>query len=106
MESTCLKKMSRDAKLALEKIVQVSEKLETTEKELKAYRRDNESLSQSLHAKRLRLEVAESLLSEMLKQMQRRVNSRKDASIQVNMIRRDADPDLMLHLSKRRSSRR
>ena len=106
MESTCLKKMSRDAKLALDKIVQVSEKLETTENELKAYRRDNDSLSQSLHAKRLRLEVAENLLSEMLKQMQRRINTRKDASFQVNMNRRDADPDLMLHLTKARSSYR
>lgn len=106
MESTCLKKMSREAKLALEKIVQVSEKLEATEKELKAYRADNESLSQSLHVKRLRLEVAENLLSEMLKLMQRRINGRKDFSVQVNMIRRDADPNLMVHLSIPRSSHR
>lgn len=106
MESTCLKKMSRDAKLALEKIVQVSQKLETTESELKAYRKDNESLIQSLHAKRLRLEVAECLLSEMLKQMQRKMNSRKDASVQADMIRRVADPDLMTHLSQARSSHR
>lgn len=97
--------MSRDAKLALEKIVQVSEKLEATEKELKAYRKDNESLTHSLHAKKLRLEVAEGLLNEMLKQMQRRINSRKDASAQVNMILRDADADLLKHLSKARSSR-
>lgn len=106
MESTCLKKMSRDAKLALEKIVQVSEKLETTERELKAYRKDNDSLSNSLHAKRLRLEVAESLLSEMLKQMQRRINARKDAAVQANMRRRDADADLMLHLPAQRHSHR
>lgn len=98
--------MSREAKLALEKIVQVSEKLDATEKELRAYRADNESLSQSLHAKRLRLEVAESLLSEMLKQMQRRINGRKDFAAQVNTTRRDADPNLPMHLSVPRPSHR
>ena len=97
MEHTCLKKMSRDAQLALEKIVQVSEKLEVTEKELQAYRKDNESLSQSLHAKRLRLQVAESLLSELMKQMQRRINARKEVGVQASMQRRDADP--LMHLA-------
>ena len=96
--------MSRDAKLALEKIVQVSEKLETTEKELQAYRKDNEQLSQSLHIKKLRLEVAEGLLSEMLKQLQRRINLRKDAAAQVNMIRREADPALAMHAAAVRPS--
>ena len=96
MEATCFKKMSRDAQIALEKIVQVSEKLDRTEKELQEYRKDNESLSNSLKVKRQRLEISEALLSEMLKQMQRRINSRIDKAIQVNIIRRDADPDILI----------
>lgn len=83
LEATCLKKLSLDAKLALDKFTQVNQQLEKARKDVERMEREKTVLSEMLHAKKMRLEVSESLLSEMLKQLQRKFNARKDVAVQV-----------------------
>lgn len=84
LEASCLQKLSLDSKLALEKFSQVNQKLEEAKKEMERMSKDRATLRETLHTKKMRLEIAESLLSEMLKQLQRKFNARKDFGAQVN----------------------
>lgn len=86
LQESCLRKLSQDSRLALEKFSEVSTKLETTKHLLEKSILENKELKEVIRQKKMRLEVAESLLNEMLKQMQRKINSRKNAAVQVHLV--------------------
>lgn len=86
IEESCLRKLTQDSRLALEKFSTVSSKLEQTKSSLEKSINENKELKEAVRQKRMRLEVAESLLNEMLKQMQRKFNSRKNAAVQVHLV--------------------
>ena len=95
LQESCLRKLSGDAKLALEKVSSLSSKLDDTQKELMESQKEVSCLREDLSSKKIRLEISESLLMEMLKQMQRKINSRKNVSVQVNVVnRRNAQSSL------------
>ena len=80
-----MKKLSLESQLALEKFSQVNQQLEQARKENDKTLKELDEVRVMMHKKQLRLEVAEGLLCEMLKQMQRKYNARKDAGCQANM---------------------
>ena len=82
MEKACLSKLSVDARIALKKFDELSQNYERGEKECADLRKANQSLKQKIYKQRIDLEVSESLLHEMLKQMQRQLHNRKDIGIQ------------------------
>lgn len=86
LEESCLRKLSQDSRLALEKFSSVSSKLEETKNLLEKSNQEIKDLKEGIRQKKMRLEVAESLLNEMLKQMQRKINSRKNAAVQVHLV--------------------
>lgn len=85
LEDACLRKLSLDAQLALEKFAQVNHDLQLATKENARLNKQIAQLRENLRKKQMRLEVAEALLCEMLKQMQRKYNQRKDCAAQVNV---------------------
>ena len=86
LEESCLRKLSQDSRLALEKFSSVSSKLEETKNLLEKSNQEIKDLKEGIRQKKMRLEVAESLLNEMLKQMQRKINSRKNVAVQVHLV--------------------
>lgn len=78
-----MKKISADARLALDKCNQLNEKLNETENRLEAEKKWNLELNSRLHNRQLRMEIAENLLQELLKALQRKFIYRKDEAIQV-----------------------
>jgi regulator of replication initiation timing len=83
-----MKKLSGDAKLAFDKVSSLSRKLDETEKQLEASEKEVVSLKEDLSSKKIRLEISENLLMEFLKQLQRKINARKEVGIQANVINR------------------
>src|SRR5689334_21045226 len=88
LQETCLKKLSGDAKLALEKVSSLSSKLDETQKQFLESEKEISLLKEDLMNKKVRLDVSESLLLELLKQMQRRINARKSVGVQVQILSR------------------
>lgn len=84
METACLSKLSVDARIALEKFEELSRSYEIRENECKDLRKINQSLKQKLINQIIYSEESESLLTEMLKQMQNKINNRKNISIQTD----------------------
>ncbi len=82
LESVCLQKLSIDARIALEKFVELSDNYESSELENQNLRKENKILQSNIHNLRVHLEVANSLLFEMLKQLNRRINNDRDISLQ------------------------
>ena len=85
LETSCLNKLSIDARIALEKFEEMSKNYEMSEDECRHLRRDNERLKARLREQRMYLEVSESLLHEMLKELNRKIYYRKDADIQTEI---------------------
>ena len=83
LEESCMKKISADARLALDKCNQLNDKLLDTEGELKHERKVNQQLTEKLHNRQLRLDIADNLLQELLRALQRKYICRKDFSVQV-----------------------
>jgi len=79
LEKVCLQKLSIDARIALEKFVELSDNYESSELENRNLRKENKILQSNVHNLRIHLDVANSLLFEMLKQLNRRIN---DISLQ------------------------
>lgn len=81
-----MKKISADARLALDKCNQLNEKLHQIETQLTDEKKCNFDLTSKLHNRQLRLEIAENLLQELLKSLQRKFLCRKDSAIQVDIV--------------------
>lgn len=92
LEETCLRKLNADAKLAVEKVSTLSSRLEEKDKRLEEVEKENAVLHADLDTKKLRMEIAESLLQEFLRQLQRKVNARKEVGVQAYVVtRRNAE---------------
>jgi len=87
LETSCMQKLSIDARVALEKFVELSKNYETGELENRKLRKENGFLKSNIHSLRIHLEVAESLLYEMLKQLNRKIHNKKDVSVQSDQIK-------------------
>ncbi|KAI1289539.1 Elongation of very long chain fatty acids protein 1 [Halotydeus destructor] len=87
LEGTCLAKLTLDSQLALGKFAQVNQSLEDQKKQVKQLTKHVQLLKETLHQRTIRLEVSESLLCEMLKQMQRKFNKRKDFAVQIRSLK-------------------
>lgn len=78
-----MKKITADARLALDKCNQLNDKLLDTQAELNHEKKLNQQLNEKLHNRQLRLEIADNLLQELLRALQRKYICRKDFSVQV-----------------------
>lgn len=77
-----MKKLEADARIAIDKFVEINAKYEADERVIKKIRKETSELNTKLNEKQLRLQISESLLNEMLKQLQRKLLYRSEKSAQ------------------------
>lgn len=83
LKHTCLQKLSTDTQVALEEYAEMSVNCQNSELENAQLKEQNKRLRSTVYEQRIRLEINESLLSEMLKQLNRRLNkNRREADTQ------------------------
>lgn len=83
LKHTCLQKLSTDTQVALEEYAEMSVNCQNIELENAQLKEQNKRLRSTVYEQRIRLEINESLLSEMLKQLNRRLNkNRREADTQ------------------------